>query len=268
MIDILIAVGILLAIGVIAALVLALASHYMSVPNDERVERIRDCLPGANCGACGYTGCDGYAAALAKGECAPNLCIPGGKTTADAIGEILGVEVGEVVPTVAFVHCNGVEGAVTERAEYDGFHTCSAMCLVCGGPLACKFGCLGCGDCAKVCPVDAICIDDGVARVNKNLCIACGKCVKTCPKGIISMIPKDAAVAVICSSTETGAITRKNCTNGCIACKKCEKTCPTEAIKVENNLARIDYEKCISCGKCAEACPVKCIAVVGILNEE
>ena len=97
MIDVLVAIGILFAIGLVAAVILALASHYMNVPTDEKAVKIRDCLPGANCGACGYTGCDGYAEALAKGKAAPNLCIPGGTSVSSAVSEILGVEASEMI---------------------------------------------------------------------------------------------------------------------------------------------------------------------------
>ena len=69
-------------IGVIAALMLAVASIVMAVPVDEHQEKIRECLPGANCGACGYSGCDGYAAAVAAGEAEPDKCAPGGSGTA------------------------------------------------------------------------------------------------------------------------------------------------------------------------------------------
>lgn len=269
MIDVLIAVGILFAIGIVAALILALASHYMSVPVDEKATFIRQCLPGANCGACGYTGCDGYAEALAKGEeAAANLCIPGGTSSAAEIAKILGVDAATVEMRVAYVHCNGTSDVTDKSSDYDGYRTCAAMCLVCGGPNKCKFGCLGCGDCAEVCPTDAICVKDGIARINPDKCIACGRCVKTCPKHIISLIPRDARVAVSCSSHDAGAATRKKCTNGCIACRKCEKTCPYGAITVENNLAKIDYSKCTGCGMCHDVCPVKCIAAVGEFNEE
>ena len=54
-------------IGLIAGVGLAIASIVMAVPKDETAEAIRECLPGANCGACGFSGCDGYAAALSKG---------------------------------------------------------------------------------------------------------------------------------------------------------------------------------------------------------
>ena len=268
MIDVLIAVGILFAVGIVCAVVLALASYYMSVPVDEKEVAIRDCLPGANCGACGYTGCDGYAAALAKGEAAPNLCIPGGTSAAEGIAKVLGVEATAMEKKVAYVHCNGTSEVTDTISDYDGFRSCAAMCLVCAGPNKCKFGCLGCGDCAKACPTEAICIKDGIARINPTKCIGCGKCVKTCPKNIISLVPASASVAVSCSSKDLGVATRKKCTNGCIACKKCERTCPYGAIKVVNNVATIDYSKCTGCGMCHDACPVKCIAAVGEFNAE
>ena len=47
------------AIGIICAVMLVVAAKFMSVPENEKVKKIRECLPGANCGACGYTGCDG-----------------------------------------------------------------------------------------------------------------------------------------------------------------------------------------------------------------
>ena len=262
MIEVLIAVGVLLATGAVAAVVLALAAHYMSVPVDEAMIRVRECLPGINCGACGYSGCDGYAEALADGRAAPDLCVPGGTATAEGIAKALGVEVNMAARRVAYVHCSGTPDVTTTNADYDDYRTCAAMCLVCGGPNACKHGCLGCGDCASVCPTDAICVKDGIARVDPERCIACEMCVKNCPKRIITLIPADAAVAVSCSSHDGGAATRRKCTNGCIACRKCEKSCPTGAISVTEDLAAVDYEKCIGCGACRETCPVQCITAL------
>lgn len=259
MINVLTAVGVLFALGVVCAIALALASFYMSVPTDEKESAIRDCLPGINCGACGFSGCDGYAKALAGSKAPTNLCIPGGSSVAKEIASILGTKATEVERKLAYVHCNGTSEVTDTSSNYDGLRSCAAMCLVCGGPNKCKFGCLGCGDCAKACPTEAIRITDRVARVDPEKCIGCGKCVKICPKSIISIIPASAGVAVACSSRDTGAVTRKNCTNGCIACKRCEKICPHGAIAVTDNLATIDYTKCTACGKCRDVCPVGCI---------
>ena len=81
--DILIAVALVSGVGLFCGILLAVASKVMAVKVDERVVKLRDALPGANCGACGYTGCDGYAEALAKGEAKTNLCVPG----ADAVAK-------------------------------------------------------------------------------------------------------------------------------------------------------------------------------------
>ena len=81
------------AIGLAAGILLTVCSKIFEVKVDERVEAISEALPQVNCGACGFSGCDGYAAAVAAGEAEPNLCAPGGEAFAKAAGEILGVEV-------------------------------------------------------------------------------------------------------------------------------------------------------------------------------
>ena len=96
--EILIAVIPVVIIGIICAGVLVIASKLMAVKEDERFPAVRDCLPGANCGACGFAGCDGYAKALCEDPDTPaNLCIPGAASVANQLAEVLGVEVGDVV---------------------------------------------------------------------------------------------------------------------------------------------------------------------------
>ena len=260
--SILIALAVVASLGLIAAIILVLASHFVAVEVDETFVKVRECLPGANCGACGFAGCDGYAQALAEGKVKANLCIPGALETVEKVSAILGIEVeaGELkVESVATVLCNGTCDAAPRKAIYDGVESCRAASALYGGAVACRNGCLGCGDCAKVCPEAAICVQDGIARVDSRACIGCGLCAKTCPKGIIALIPRNSKVAVLCSNTEKGAIARKNCKNACIGCKKCETNCPEKAITVTNNLARIDYDKCTGCGLCEGNCPVHCI---------
>ena len=266
MIEILTALLVVAAVGLAAGILLAVASHFFGIKEDETVAVLRECLPGANCGACGYTGCDGYAEALAKGEAEANLCTPGGAEVAAKLGGILGTSVTVGEPMVAVVACGGDCDAVKFDMEYDGIYSCKAASMLYGGPSACKAGCIGCGDCADVCPVDAICVANGLAHVDPRVCIACTKCVKICPKGIIEMVPRSAAVAVLCNNTEKGGKARKNCNKACIGCKKCERVCPAEAITVQNNLADVDYEKCIGCGICTEQCPTGCLVLVDFVK--
>ena len=253
------AVLLLAGIGFAAALILSVASTVMAVKVNEKEVAIRDCLPGANCGACGFSGCDGYAKALAEGGVAPNLCRPGGADSAAKISAILGVDAGESEPVVAFVHCGGECGINAQKSIYEGIKSCAAAKMLYGGKGACVYGCLGCGDCTNECQYDAICIVNGIARVDPRKCVGCGMCAKACPNHIISLIPKTEQAVIICSNHEKGGVVRKECQNGCIGCMKCQKNCPVGAVTVTDSLASIDYTKCTGCGTCVEGCPVGCL---------
>lgn len=257
--EILTAFLFMLSVALIAGLLLLVFSHLFAVKKNPLEKVVRECLPGINCGACGYKGCDDYAAALAEGNAKPNMCVPGTQKVADEISEILGIEKVEVEDVVAFVACNGHAGATAPVALYEGVNTCRAASMLYGGPNSCRYGCLGFGDCAAACPSGAICMDDGIARVDTSRCIGCGLCKQTCPKKIIVMVPQDATSAVMCSNKQKGADARKACKNACIGCKKCEKACTGGAITVIDNLAVIDYEKCTHCGLCVDVCPTGCL---------
>lgn len=260
--EILIPVLVLAVIAIACAVILTVSNAFFGVKEDERAVAVRDALPGANCGACGYSGCDGYAKALATGECDnPSLCVPGGDGVAREVGEIMGLAAGDVVERVAYVACNGSCLPSERKYVYDGTKTCLAANMAYSGDRDCTFACLGYGDCVKVCPRNAITINNEkcIAEIDPKKCIGCGLCVKECPNGIISLVNDTTRVVVKCSSHDKGAQVRKVCSNGCIGCGKCEKSCPEGAIKVENNLATIDYEKCTGCGTCHDVCPVKCI---------
>ena len=260
MLDIIIAVALLTIVGLVCAIMLVIASNLFKVETNPTTDLIRECLPGANCGACGYAGCDGYAQALAeKAESNTGLCTPGAAKVAADIADILGVTASGITRKVALVHCNGTCDKTDSRADFMGSKSCAAAKLIYGGGGKCVYGCIGLGDCVTACEYDAIHVVDGVAKVDINACTACGRCVKKCPNALIEIIPVTKPVAVKCSNTEKGASARKNCSAACIGCTKCEKVCPNDAIKVENNLARIDYTKCTACGACAEACPTGAI---------
>lgn len=247
-------------IGIVCAIVLTVASKVMGVKEDERFPAVRKALPGANCGACAYAGCDGYARALIAGEgIKTNLCVPGGDGVARELAELLGVEFEDVIEQAAVINCKGDCTATSEKMDYQGIKSCKAAKPLFGGPGMCSFGCMGLGDCAAVCPNDAIYMENGIARIYTRLCIGCGMCALACPNELITMVSCVERAQVTCSSTEKGALTRKKCTHGCIACKKCEKECPVGAVTIIDNLARIDYDKCTNCGRCAEICPAQCI---------
>lgn len=251
---ILIPVAIVAGIGVIAGAGLSIASALLAVPKDERAEAVLEKLPGANCGACGYSGCSGYAAALASGEAKNGLCAPGGEAAAKEIAAVLGIDAGSVEKKVAVVHCLGTYDNTSDKIEYQGVNSCAAAMQLYGGVSSCAFGCVGLGDCAAACPYGAINVCNGVARVSPELCKACGLCVKTCPKGIISLEPAGKA-AVFCSSRVKGGETRKVCKAGCIGCMKCTKVCEHGAITVTDFCASVDSSKCVDCGKCTQVCP-------------
>lgn len=260
--EILIAFIFILSVSLAAGLLLLVFSHFFKVDKNPLEKAVRDCLPGINCGACGYKGCDDYAAAVVEKGAKPNLCIPGTQKVADQISDILGIEKVQVEDVVAFVACNGHCEATYATAQYEGVNTCHAASMLYGGTNSCRFGCLGLGDCAVACPSGAICVADGIAHVDTSLCVGCGLCKQTCPKQIITMLPQEAATAVMCSNKQKGADARKVCKNACIACRKCEKACPHGAITVTDNLAVIDYNKCTYCGLCVNECPTGCLKKV------
>lgn len=259
--TVVIAVVVLGVLGAVFGLILAFAAKIFHVEKDPREEAIAECLPGANCGGCGYPGCDGYAAAMVEDAETPlTLCAPGGAAAAQAVAVVLGRSAGEMVQKAAVVACRGDCNATKNKMEYAGIESCAAAKLMFGGAGSCTFGCMGLGDCAAACPSDAICIENGIAHVDTRVCTGCGACMNACPNGVIKVLPVSAGATVICSSHDKGAAVRKKCSAGCIGCGLCMKNCPSEAIKLENNLAVIDPDKCTGCGACKEKCPVKCIS--------
>jgi len=261
--TIVIAIIYITVIGAVCAVILSVAAKVMYVAVDERIVKIQDALPGTNCGACGFPGCSGYAAALIEDSTTKsNLCPPGGAEAIAKISAVLGLglesESLAAVSKTAVVHCGGDADARVVKMAYKGIKTCYAAANVFCGESACAYGCIGYGDCITACPVDAVCLENGLARVNVN-CIGCGLCVNVCPTKIISINNSGLKPVIACSNIEKAAAVRKKCTKCCIGCSKCVRECPEKAIVMENNLAKIDYEKCSNCKHCIETCPTKCI---------
>ncbi len=256
------AVIVLVLLGMVFAFLLFAVSKIFHVPIDERVARVEEMLPGANCGGCGCAGCADFAVKLVKGELVPANCPVSSEEQRRKIAEFLGIshDVGDRF--CAFVHCGGGLDKAVQRAEYHGVRDCLSLDMLLKGDKGCVFGCLGYGDCVRVCPFDAIHIVNGIAVVDRTKCTGCGKCVSACPRGIIELVPMKQKVFVRCWSTDLGKDVMPVCKVGCIACRRCEKECPVGAIVVTDNLARIDYGKCINCGKCVKVCPTKAIIML------
>lgn len=250
-----------LVLGGAFGLMLAFAAKIFEVKTDERIERIADALPGANCGGCGYTGCAALAEAIAGGSAPVNSCPAGGRDMIEKIAVVMGTDAIDNVRYRACVMCSGTNDLAKQKYKYVGIDDCIPASRLAGGSKTCPNGCLGLGSCAKHCKFGAIKIINGVAAVDYEKCTACSACIAACPKKLIRMIPFDSTHWVGCMSTDKGAVTRKYCDVGCIACKMCEKKCPHDAIKINEMVASIDQTKCERCGVCeAKAvCPRKII---------
>ena len=263
------AVLILGGLGLAFGLVLAAASKVFYVETDPRLDALNECLPGANCGGCGYAGCGAYAEAVLNGEAPIGACASGGNECAAKMSEIMGVKAEVVARKVALVKCSGQKtyneigeqiGGAKVKGIYEGFKDCLSASKVGGnGPLSCKFGCLGYGSCTKACKYGAISVKNGVAQVDEDLCVGCMACAAVCPRNLIIPVEPGRNVVIACNSMAKGAVTTRGCTVGCIGCGLCKKICPKGAITVTNNLAVIDYSLCDNCGLCATVCPKKLI---------
>lgn len=255
--------GALIELGIFGFLFgigLAIAARKFAVDVDPRAVQIAEILPNANCGACGFPGCSGFAKAVAEGKAPTNGCPVGGISVAEKIAKILGVELsspGEVMVAIAL--CNGGKRA-KDKFIYDGIAECRAALVAGYGQKMCTYGCLGFGTCISACPFDALKMGpNDVPITDFDKCTACGICVKVCPTGVMKLVPKNSPIYVACNSHDPGTFVRKACETGCIACMMCQRNCQYDAIKVTENLAQIEHSKCTACGVCIEVCPTKCI---------
>ena len=132
--NILIPTLVLAILGFVLAGLLGVISKKFEVETDPIVERVREALPGANCGACGYPGCDGCANAIAKGEAPVSACVIGGQSVTDSVASAMGVEsAGAGEKQVAVVKCNGTCDNAKDLYEYAGLDDCRAQIALFGG---------------------------------------------------------------------------------------------------------------------------------------
>ena len=260
--DILYAALVLGGMGLIFGGLLTLTSKIFAVPTNPKRDAIREVLPGANCGGCGYPGCDGCADAIAEGKAPIGACPVGGAAVSEKIAAIMGVEPADAsAKKVARVICQGNIEQCKTKFNYTGIQDCVSASLVSDGNRACKYACLGLGTCVRTCPFGAIHIDERlkIAVVDEEKCVACGKCVAACPKGVLDLQPVNQPVRVMCRAAEEGYVVSDNCRAGCIGCERCAIACKFGAITMKNHLPVIDKDKCVGCMMCAEACPTGAI---------
>ena len=249
--------------GLLFGLGLGYAGRIFYVKEDPRIGEVRDALPGANCGGCGFAGCDAFAFAVASGNAPVNGCPVGGGAVVKAMAEIMGQQAEAVIRREAYVKCAGNCDKAAYQYEYFGLDDCSAVNQLAGnGPKTCTFGCLGNGSCLKACAFDAINIVNGIAEIDTDKCTACGRCVATCPRRLIEILPVEKYVRVGCNSRDSGKTVKGYCAVGCISCKLCEKACGYDAVHVNTFLAEVDYDKCVLCGACVKKCPTDAIREV------
>ncbi|PLX97968.1 MAG: ferredoxin [Desulfuromonas sp.] len=247
------------AIGFLAALALGFAARKFAVEVDPREEAVLELLPGANCGACGFPGCAGYAKMVAGSDTISAPCPPGGAAVMEKIANIMGLAPITTTPKVAVVMCQGDNHKAKNKYKYLGLTDCRAAQKVADGPKQCPGGCMGLGTCERICPFGAIeMTPDHLAVISRRKCTGCGKCVAACPRDVIKMKPLEATTHVLCNSHDKGALVRKYCDVGCIACQICKKQVP-EAYEIENFLATVVYDHHDKASEAVEKCPTKCI---------
>ena len=246
-------------LGLASGAALALAARFLAVREDPRIAAVTDLLPGINCGGCGYAGCADYARAIVKDGAPVALCAPAGPDTIGQICSFLGRAAETAEKKVAIVRCGGDADKAPRRFAYNGVADCAAAHAVGGGDKRCGYGCLGYGSCARVCPVGAIEMKNGLARVHKDLCIGCSLCVKACPRHLICMIPPTRTIHVLCRSQDKGPVVKKACSVGCIGCTRCAKLVDDAQIGMEGPLAVVDYDRPLDNEEVVEKCPTNCI---------
>ena len=277
-------------LGFALGIVITFADNKLRVAEDTRIKEIASFLPGANCGACGFAGCAAFAEAIVNGKAKPSSCIPGGTSVSAKITKFLGISVTENVVKTAKIHCKGGIAEAKERAVYDGIADCFAAVLIGNGSKECEYGCLGFGNCVKICPLGAIFINkNGVAEVNDEKCAGCGMCISFCPRKLIDVSLESQKIFVACSNHDRGAKVKQYCKVGCTGCTLCTKTGTVpDSIIMDNFLPKLNYSttenfilaahkcpshcftdlakarptvnidtKCIGCGKCVEVCPIE-----------
>lgn len=250
---VLISIGFLLVILTIVLVSIVTAKNKKLNKN---AEIIRELLPGLNCGKCGRQNCSKFALDISKGKTNVNECpFAIGSKNYLRIRQLVKRERKVRFDNVAVVKCKGGKDC-QNKFIYNGDKTCACKDIVHSGEKTCPYACLGCGDCVKSCVYGAISISEkGCAVVDPYKCVGCGECVFSCPNKLITLVPSDKYVEVICKNASDDSAITRNCKVSCLHCDACVVACPYGAIQMVGGLPIIDHTKCQRCGKCVAACP-------------
>ncbi len=238
-----------MTIAFVSAVLLYYVSRRFKTETDERIEKIQQILPMANCGGCGRAGCSAFAEDCVKADkesFALMYCPVGGNEVMQKISNLLGFESCKKIKQFAVIHCQGSCEKSPQTNMYEGIKSCYIENTISAGENGCPNGCLHFGDCIKACKFGAISFSDktNMPIINLEKCVGCGACVKSCPRKLIELKNYDEngnLIYVACANTQKGAQALKNCKGACIACGKCARL--SESFVVENNLAKIIDDK-------------------------
>jgi len=252
--EIVIPILFMLGLGLLCSVMLGIASKVFYVYEDPRIAEVEQCLAGANCGGCGYTGCNAAAGAVVNGKAPATVCIVADLEAAAEVAGVMGIDFSAVEPLLSHNTCAGGDRA-DDKYYYLGVNSCRALSALYGGKRVCHIGCLGLGDCVKSCIFDAIKLGpDGFPVVDEQKCVGCGACEKACPKNILTVRTMSQRLLNINQEDE--------------ALAPCQQTCPAE-IDIPKYIAQIrdkDYLGAVNTIRernplllaCGRVCPHPC----------
>lgn len=132
-------------------------------------------------------------------------------------------------------------------------------------------GCVGCGACARACPLYAV---DGAPRerhvINPRRCVDCGVCAMSCPAGAVSDGEGRVGERIPPGKRPRPRIDAARCS----ACRLCVDICRAGALSITPPRFRGDIdavsvlaapEKCVGCGLCEAECPMRAITMEAAL---